>query len=795
MSYRFITLFSWGLMCWLPMKAQITASFNTELLSIISFPEENSDIWGFEKNGIHYAIIGNKTKTSIFSLEDPKKPILRYQGLGASSIWRDVKSYGNFIYVTADQGSDGIIIIDMSLAPNNISQTNFRPLVTLGTSVNAELQRCHNLYIDNKGFMYLAGCNISRRGVLIYDIKKDPKNPELLGAADINYSHDAYVRGDTLYSSELSFGLGIYDIKDRTKPVLLASQLTSRNFTHNAWVSDDGKYAFTTDEKSNAYLDAYDISDLNNIKFLDKFRPFERENDGVIPHNTHYINGYLVTSWYTDGIRIVDAHKPDNMVEVAYYDTWEDQNVCHNGFSGCWGAFVYTGSDIIYGSDINNGLFILKVNYKRASYLEGKILDSNGGAISGAKVEIESSQLNIKYSAPSGEYKTGIAESGNFTVKISHPEYITTYKIVNLKAGEITDVNFVLEKRIPTNVEIKIVDNKDKAIQADMTFRDGETSFDIKSPLDLTSKVSIPSGNYDVFINKWGYKNVFLPDVKIQSGVSSKIEQVLSTAFSDDFQFDNGWIVVNNGITSGAWVRAMPRGTEDGLGQKVNPDRDSDGVGGRAFVTGNGLPGANCNDVDNGTTELISPFMDLTSFQNPILSYSAWFYAGLGNSLPNDTMYIKMSNGQTEVILDKLFKNTNGWAKSGNYELKKLLPITSNMRLKVSISDQSGSLAHVVEGGFDSFSIVDGTISSISEDVKLPAISVYPSIAHDKIQVRFDDKILHENSMYQIIDMTGKIILTGTLQIENQTIDIESLNAGMYFMQVDGYKAQKFSVH
>ncbi|MBK9734940.1 MAG: hypothetical protein IPO92_08230 [Saprospiraceae bacterium] len=124
-------------------------SFNSELLSSVPFTENSSDVWGFEKDGIKYAIIGNASKTSVFSLEDPKNPILRYQAPGATSIWRDIKSYNNHLYVTTDEGQDGLVIIDMNGAPSSISHSNFKPMLTVGNDSN-ELQRCHNLYIDEK---------------------------------------------------------------------------------------------------------------------------------------------------------------------------------------------------------------------------------------------------------------------------------------------------------------------------------------------------------------------------------------------------------------------------------------------------------------------------------------------------------------------------------------------------------------------------------------------------------------------------------------------------------------------
>ena len=71
---------------------------------------------------------------------------------------------------------------------------------------------------------------------------------------------------------------------------------------------------------------------------------------------------------------VIDAHKPDNLVETAYYDTWDDIYIAHTSYHGAWGAFPYTDNNLVYVSDIENGLFILDVDYVRASYLEGNIL-------------------------------------------------------------------------------------------------------------------------------------------------------------------------------------------------------------------------------------------------------------------------------------------------------------------------------------------------------------------------------------------------------------------------------------
>ena len=79
-------------------------NFNVTLLSNVNVGNESNDIWGYvDGNGIEYAVIGTVANTQVFSLEDPSNPILRYTVAGATSIWRDIKSYGNYLYVVADE--------------------------------------------------------------------------------------------------------------------------------------------------------------------------------------------------------------------------------------------------------------------------------------------------------------------------------------------------------------------------------------------------------------------------------------------------------------------------------------------------------------------------------------------------------------------------------------------------------------------------------------------------------------------------------------------------------------------
>lgn len=163
--------------------------------------------------------------------------------------------------------------------------------------------------------MYLTGSN-DYDELIILDLNADPMNPPIVGIYDEHYVHDGFARNDTVWTGEIYAGqFSVLDVSDKSNPVLLASQSTPSSFTHNVALSDDGRFLYTTDEKASSYVAGYNVSDLGDITETDRYR--RNEGSGVIPHNTYWLNNYLITSYYTNGITIVDAHDPYNLVEVA----------------------------------------------------------------------------------------------------------------------------------------------------------------------------------------------------------------------------------------------------------------------------------------------------------------------------------------------------------------------------------------------------------------------------------------------------------------------------------------------
>ncbi|MAJ89730.1 MAG: hypothetical protein CMD08_00425 [Flavobacteriales bacterium] len=429
-------------------------NYNLSLLGTYEWStSEGSDIWGWANpiNGNEYALVGLNDGFSCVNVTNPSSPIEEFYIPDLNSTWRDIKTWGNYAYITTEAHA-GLLIIDLTDMTGNTNWhvTEFsNPMTGASTSFTA----AHNLYIDENGVCYIFGASSNNGGnptdgAIFLDVNNNPTNPTYLGEWNDEYIHDGMTKGDTLYAGCINIGdLYIIDVSDKTNPVIIGTHQTPSAFTHNAWISDDGRYVFTTDEKSDAYIAAYDITDISNIQEIDRIQSNPESNS--IPHNTHVDGNFLVTSWYRDGTIIHDITNPNNLVQVAYYDSY---NGSGDGFDGCWGTYPFLPSGNIISSDINssnngNGkLLIYQRNFSAACYLEGNITDAiTSTSIIGATIKILNTTIqNSSYSNLNGFYSSGNADAGTFNVAFSKLGYISDTLQAILQNGQITVLNAIL---------------------------------------------------------------------------------------------------------------------------------------------------------------------------------------------------------------------------------------------------------------------------------------------------------------------------------------------------------------
>ena len=124
---------------------------NMEQVGHFPYADQLSDVWGWTDNdGNEYALVGTYSGLSVVDVTDPANPSEVFFGPGAGSIWRDIKTWGNYAYVS-NEATGGIYIVDLSPLPGDVvSFTNFTGSIYPFSSV-------HNLYIDETGKLYIFG--------------------------------------------------------------------------------------------------------------------------------------------------------------------------------------------------------------------------------------------------------------------------------------------------------------------------------------------------------------------------------------------------------------------------------------------------------------------------------------------------------------------------------------------------------------------------------------------------------------------------------------------------------------
>ncbi|MEM9886009.1 MAG: choice-of-anchor B family protein [Bacteroidota bacterium] len=775
-----IALLFYALISFYASKAQL----NTTFVSNFDYQQGVSDIWAWvDEDGTEYALVGTQIGVSVVSLADPSMPEEVDFAPGPSSGWRDIKTWGDHAYAINETG-EGLLIMDLSPLPDSINYSYWSPTIEdLGV-----LNTCHNIYID-EGIAYLAGCNLNSGGVIFADVDTDPDNPIYIGKGDARYAHDVYVRDNMMYASDIFSGFfSVTDIADKSEPILMATKETPFTFTHNAWLSDDSQTIFTTDERSNAPVAAYDISDLENIRKLDEFRPQATLNTGVIPHNVHVLNDFLVISHYSDGVVIVDAARPHNLIEVGNYDTFLGEGT---GFSGAWGATPFLPSGLIFVSDRSSGLFVVKPNYVRAAYLEGIVTNAdNGNALLGVAVEIDLLEgSNSELTDFGGNFATGTSTAGTYEVTFSKRGFREKTIEVDLINGELTELNVELEPTLRFFLSGSVVEEatQNPISDAQIAIVNEEGTYTTSTSADGSFMIEdIIEGSYDIIVGAWGYQQKL---TNYDANADQNLNFELAVGYEDDFILDFDWQVIAD-AQSGNWERGEPTGTGTPPNY-INPEFDLDNdLGNQCYMTGNGGVSGGFDDVDNGITILISPIMDLTLYQSPVLNYYTWFLVGGGDGRPNDTLKVKLTNGMDTVLLQQQSIGTPSWRLSPSLMLKDFIEITDQMQVLFEISDLEES-GHLVEAAVDGFRIVEGeeTVSNTERIQPTIDFEVYPNPFEDFIQIEVDVQEA-KTAFLEVYDNQARLLYQFRLdRSTTQKIALPSvLASGTYWLNllVDG---------
>ncbi|MFY9308994.1 MAG: choice-of-anchor B family protein [Bacteroidia bacterium] len=353
---------------------------NVSLLSHWFNPDEVAEpqlgikyqgVWGWVDvyDGKEYAIIGSSSGTYIIDVSTPTAPVVRdyVPGRRDQCIWREYKTYGNYLYASSDdQSPNSFQIMDLSYLPDSVHVVHDD--VTI-------FERAHTLYIDGDK-LYCGSVTLPNgsgyHSMAVYSLA-NPEYPTLLRTlhqddSTISFAHDMFVRNDTVYASCGYQGLFIYKFNADTTFSLINS-LTSypeQGYNHSSFLAPDGRTLIFCDEvPRDKPVKLLDVSDLQNMSVTSTFK----SNEGATPHNPYIFgSNKAVIAYYQDGVQIYDIGNPAAPVRTGYFDTDtldgpnNNYNPSGTAYHGCWGAYVDLPSGILLASDMQNGLFVLNAD-------------------------------------------------------------------------------------------------------------------------------------------------------------------------------------------------------------------------------------------------------------------------------------------------------------------------------------------------------------------------------------------------------------------------------------------------
>ena len=767
----------------IPLGAQL----NTELVGSLDYDVDVNDVWGYvAPDGTEYALLGLYDGVAVISLADPADPVEVDRLQGQDSNWRDMKTYGDYAYVVADEGDAGLTVVDLRSLPDSISYTTQQYTVP---GFSRAFVRAHNLYIDQeRGLLFTAGGdrNLNDGGILIFDVAANPLAPPLVAVGPDTYAHDVYVQDGVMYASEIYRGrIALYDVTDLGLVTELGEALTPFSFTHNAWTTADGRTVFTTDERANASVAAFDLTNYGDIRLLDEYRPLSSLNTRTIPHNVHVIDDFLSISHYTDGLRVVDASDPANLIEVANYDTWPGAD---GGFNGAWGAYPFLPSGLTLVSDRATGLYVIDVAYQRAARLVGTVTNAVTGApINGARVVILDAYLNEGYTDALGSFATGVVlqdtsrvrqdaplvemPRNTYRVRVTAPGFFADTVMVRLVSGQQVEQSVALEPQILAATTLTLRDRKSDApiggghvlLQRD-TLRFAAQS-DNAAQVTL---IDVPSQSYRATATAWGYRALVLPEVEVADLADTVL--YLERGYEDSFVSDLGWSVRGD-AAAGTWKRGPTGGVQD-----------------TAYLTEpvDSLAGDTI-DADSGRTVLLSPYIDLSDYTDEAVLSFTYTMMNEGPFDPADSLRVELI-GSSGVLWLAAYSSTGGgeWLRD-SFELAGRVNFLDSLRLRVSVSD--GGADGRVEAGFDDFLILDRELTSpvVKTDADQMGVWVYPnpSAAHFTVEVPAGAT---DEQMLEVYDVRGVRVERVVVATGSRRVDFgAALQRGGYVVRLGGW--------
>lgn len=358
-----------------------------------------ANLWGWTDtvSDSEYVLLGMTDTLAFVDISDPLNPVqvaqLPNETITNPQKYRDVKVYGDYAYVIADQFSNhGMQVFDLTQLRDVITD----PVTFTATAHYDGFGDAHNLFIhEETGYAYVVrttnpdGTNPCDGAVYMLDLQ-DPLAPEFAGCFAEAYGlasdsmcalyqgpDEAYQgREICLIASDDNIIVG--DVTDKNDPLVLAN-LTYPDISraHLAWMTEDHRYFVSADMNDemmlglNTRIMLWDFSQVMSPTLVGIYEGPSTASD----HNVWVKDNYAYIGNFRAGMQILDLRFLDQTTmdqvtvdRAGYLDIYpENDNAGHVG--GAWAVYPYFESGVVAVSDREAGLYLTRPQLERETIL------------------------------------------------------------------------------------------------------------------------------------------------------------------------------------------------------------------------------------------------------------------------------------------------------------------------------------------------------------------------------------------------------------------------------------------
>lgn len=646
------------------LKSWITLS---DLTTLTGQAQDNGNsCFGYTSpSGREYAIMGLYSGTAFVEVTNPANAQFAGYIDGPNSLWRDIRVYQNYAYA-GSEGGGGIQVISLSnidAATNRVALVN-----TVTADGTIPTMNSHTLEVNvTSGFLYR--CGGGNNGLRIYSLA-NPASPQFVAQWSDRYVHECQVVNYTtgpFAGREIAIvcsgfngghnqtGLDFLDVTNKQNIInLYPPRLfwTSPGYSHQICLSPDRNYAYLNDELDEGNFGINTRTVVIDTRFL-KDAAFTAPvvssyffgSTPAIGHNLYTKSDLIFEANYRSGLQIYCTANPTAPTEIAFFDTYPDDNAA--SFNGAWNNYPYFPSGTVIVSDIERGLFVLDVSQARNTLLMDFPLGHPAFVLPNGSTTIRAS---VKP-----------APCGNATIA---PGSVT----LHYNAGNG-----------PASVPMVHVGGDDFEAPIGVLPCGAIVSYYVSAENDFgTTFTNPPLGAAGAVVRTVAFGDV--------------------TDAYDNFETDTGWTTAMVGATAGGWQRGVP---VNDSGWAYDPATDGDGSG-RCWLTGN----ADGNtDVDGGSVQLTSTTFSLLP---SLARVSYMYFIKMTTPSAGDGLFVEVSsNGPAGPwTLVRSYTTDGGLAwHSDEIEAAELtslgVTINGNMTLRFTAADINPGA--IVEAAIDGF--------------------------------------------------------------------------------------------